>query len=452
MTHTSKASQWLEDTLRPFVSPHTLERIMQTLFCTFVIAASFTTYFAMYAFRKPLAAGVYEGLSVWGVDYKIIAVISQVCGYTLSKFLGIRIVSELKAAYRIKSIVVLIAIAWVALLLFAVTPTPYNVLFLFLNGLPLGMIWGIVFSFVEGRQFTELLGAGLCTSFIVASGVVKAIGRWLVVDLDVSEFWMPFLTGALFIPALILGVVLLSFVPAPSARDQAHRTRRIPMDHQARRHFFISFALGIALTVSIYVCLTIFRDVRDSFAVEIWSALGYADRPRILATSEIPIALGVMAIVGSMFRIKSNRRAFFLNLYLIVFAGLLLLLTTILFRHGGLHPAAWMILNGFSMYLAYIAFHTFLFERWIALFRYQSNIGFLMYIADAFGYLGSITIMFAKNFGPASVSWLSLFIKIAYATAILTIVFGLLCVVYFRRKESQHIATAQIDPAGVSAA
>jgi hypothetical protein len=309
------------------------------------------------------------------------------------------------------------------------------------------MIWGIVFSFLEGRRFTELLGAGMASSFIVSSGIVKSAGRSLVLNHGVSEFWMPFLTGMLFIPALVVGVFLLSAIPAPSADDEAHRTKRVPMDRQARWRFFCSFALGIVLTVSIYVCLTIFRDVRDNFAVEIWSGLGYADKPVILATAEIPIAIGVLIIIGSMIFIKNNRIAFYLNLGLIAFAGFLLMLTTVLFRRYHLDPAVWMILNGFSMYLAYIAYHTFLFERWIALFRYRSKIGFLMYIADAFGYLGSISIMFAKNFGSGSVSWLSLFIKIAYATAVLTIVLGLSSIVYFRAKEKQPTLTLGIDPA-----
>ena len=434
MTLSRKISTWLENT-------------NQVYFCLYAIAATFTTYFAMYAFRKPFTAATYEGLSVWGIDYKIIAVISQVLGYTLSKFVGIRVVSELKASSRIVSVVVLMIAAWLALLLFAVTPTPFNVVWLFFNGLPLGMIWGIVFSFLEGRRFTEFLGAGMASSFIVSSGIVKSAGRSLVLSHGVSEFWMPFLTGALFIPALVVGVLMLTAIPAPSAYDEAHRTKRVPMDRQARRQFFCSFALGIVLTVSIYVCLTIFRDVRDNFAVEIWSALGYADKPGVLATAELPIAVAVLVIVGSMIFIKNNRLAFYLNLCLIVFAGFLLLATTLLFRHTSLHPAVWMILSGFGMYLAYIAFHTFLFERWIALFRYRSNIGFLMYIADAFGYLGSIGVMFAKNFGSGSVSWLDLFIKIAYATAVLTIILGLSCIGYFRLKEKQPTTVLEVNPA-----
>ena len=58
----------------------------------------------------------------------------QVSGYTISKFIGIKLVSEISAKYRAVSIVGLIAIAELALLLFAVTPAPWNGVWLFVNG------------------------------------------------------------------------------------------------------------------------------------------------------------------------------------------------------------------------------------------------------------------------------------------------------------------------------
>ena len=58
-------------------------------FSAFCIVAALVTYMSMYAFRKPLSAATFEGLTYWGMDYKIIAIISQVIGYTCSKFLGV---------------------------------------------------------------------------------------------------------------------------------------------------------------------------------------------------------------------------------------------------------------------------------------------------------------------------------------------------------------------------
>ncbi len=415
-------------------------------FALFAGSAAFITYFAMYAFRKPFTAGVYDGLMVGPFDYKIIAITAQVLGYTISKFTGIKVVSEMSPGRRVLAVLGLIGVAWLALLGFGAVPAPYNVAFLVLNGLPLGMIWGIVFSFLEGRRFTEMLGATMAASFIVASGAVKAVGLQLVQGYGVSEFWMPFLTGLLFVPMLLLGAWMLRAIPPPTVDDESERTRRIPMDSAARRRFFWTFATGIVVTVAIYIALTIFRDIRDNFAVELWAALGFGDQPAVLALAEVPIAISVLIICALMSFIRSNRTVFYLNFALIVGAGALLLVTTIMFGEGYLGPALWMIVNGFSLYLAYILYQTILFERWIAFFRYPSNIGFLMYVADAFGYLGSVGVLFAKNFTSMDVSWLDFFLQLAYLTGSAMVVLGVAALVYFVIRERALHQQSNPDP------
>lgn len=422
MPKQSSITRWLLNTNGLFFS----------LYC---IAAAFITYCSMYAFRKPFSAGTYDDLSVMGIDYKIVLITTQVIGYMLSKFIGIKVVSEMGHSTRIKSILILIGSSWLALLAFGFIPYPYNFMALFFNGLPLGMIWGIVFSFLEGRRNTELLGAGMATSFIVSSGFVKAVGKTITDSYGYSEFWMPFLVGALFVPTLFVGVWMLSKIPPPTPEDEAERTERVPMGRQERRQFFYTFAPGIVLMVAIYMALTIFRDIRDNFAVELWGALGYGEMPSILVTAELPIAVTVLLIVAAMMFIRSNRSAFYANQLIIFAGGLLVLLTTWGFETGWLAPAVWMIISGFGMYLAYISYHTMLFERWIAMFRYRSNIGYLMYVADAFGYLGSVGILFLKNFGGSNLSWLSFFIGCGYWMGGVTIVLSALSVLYFRQKE-----------------
>jgi hypothetical protein len=86
--------------------------------------ASFGTYFCMYAFRKPFTVATYENLSFWNIDYKIILIITQVLGYMLSKFLGIKLISELKPNKRIYYLLGMIVFAEVCLILFALTPLP----------------------------------------------------------------------------------------------------------------------------------------------------------------------------------------------------------------------------------------------------------------------------------------------------------------------------------------
>jgi len=79
-------------------------------------------------------------------------------GYLLAKFYGIKYISELQRTGRGKIILTLTGIAWLSWLLFALVPMPYNVIFLFVNGFPLGMLWGVVFSYVEGRRSTDFIG------------------------------------------------------------------------------------------------------------------------------------------------------------------------------------------------------------------------------------------------------------------------------------------------------
>ena len=329
----------------------------------------------MYAFRKPLSAATFEGLTYWGMDYKIIALISQVIGYTCSKFLGIRIVSSMKPGQRIRYILGLVGAAWIALFFFAWTPQPYNVLLLVINGLPLGMIFGIVISFLEGRRNTELLGAGLCISFITASGIVKSVGQFLIVHLGVSDFWMPFLTGLVFVPLLLLGVWLLGKIPPPTEEDKALRSERTPMTKVERRKFIHDFSVGVVLAVLTYATLTVYRDLRDNFAVELWAQMGYEGNSGILAYTEICIALLVLFFIANMIRVINNRKAFYGNIGFFIGSGLLLFFSTWAFSEGRLSPVWWMILSGFGLYLCYACFHTMFFERWIALFRYSSNIG-----------------------------------------------------------------------------
>ena len=93
--------------------------------------------------------------------------------------------------YRGRVILGMILAAELALVLFAITPTGWNLVWLFANGLSLGMIWGLVFSFLEGRKTTEILGAVLSVTLTLASGLVRTVGKWLVSELNVPELWMP---------------------------------------------------------------------------------------------------------------------------------------------------------------------------------------------------------------------------------------------------------------------
>jgi Family of unknown function (DUF5690) len=413
-----------------------LESRHPAVFTTVAALAGFGAYFAMYAFRKPFSVATYGHVVGWSfaLDYKIALVLAQVLGYALSKFIGIKVVSELAPARRPLAIVLLILGAWLALVVFALIPAPWNVGAMFLNGLPLGMIWGLVFGFMEGRRTSEVLGAVVCASFIVSSGAVKSVGKWLMSAFGVPVVWMPAATGALFIPLLLVSVWVLAQLPPPNAADEAARVRRVPMDGAARRSFLREYGLGILLLVLTYVLTTAIRDFRDNFAAELWQALGRGDGVAIFTASELPVAALSLLVLGLIIVVRDNTRALMV-IHGVVFAGLFLLGgSTLAFRLGLLGPVMWMILSGAGLYMAYTPFNAMLFDRMVAMSGRLGTAGFLIYVADASGYFGSSGLLLWRNFGLPSLDWLEVFVKSCYVVSIVGMAFTALAAVYFARR------------------
>ncbi len=398
-------------------------------FSAYCIVAAFGTYFCMYGFRKPFTAATYEGAEWMGVGFKTILVASQVAGYTLSKFIGIRVVSEMPARYRAVAILAVIGLAEITLLLFAVTPAPWSCAWLFVNGLSLGMVFGLVLGYLEGRMVTEALSAGLCASFILSAGFVKSVGRSVMDDFGVDPYWMPFTTGLLFLAPLLLFVGLLSRIPPPSALDVSLRCERAPMDRSQRRSFFRRHALGLTGLLLIYVLLTILRSLRDDFAVEIWRELGVTGEPTVFARSEFWVMIGVVLSSGFMIALKNNRVAFLATMGLLA-GGFVIVIGSILgHRAGYLAPMPFMVILGVGTYIPYVAFHTTVFERMIAAYRETGTIAYLMYLADAVGYLGYVGVMVYRNVTTGEVEFLRLLTAVGLTVGIvsgaITLVVGL---------------------------
>jgi hypothetical protein len=403
----------------------------------YAIIAAFSTYSCMYAFRKPFTASGYDDVQdMWGLKFKSAIVIAQVLGYTLSKFIGIKVVSEMGRNKRGLAILALIAISEVALLGFAIVPVEVKFLFLFLNGIPLGMVWGLVFSFLEGRRYTELMGAGLCTSFIFASGFVKTVGKFLMVN-GVSEFWMPAATGLVFALPMVFFVWMLGLLPNPNAEDVALRTERLPMKGPERKAFFKKFAFGLTALIIFYVALTAFRDFRDNFMAELLTALGFGETPGIFTATEVPVTIGVLVLLAFLMFIKNNMRALMINHIIIAFGALVVGASTWLFHNESISAVWWIILTGFGAYTSYIPFNCILFERLIAAFKYPSNAGFLIYLADAFGYLGSVTVLLYKDFFVSELDWVTFFTYACYGVSGSGILFTTAALVYFQRKKNE---------------
>lgn len=410
------------------------------LFTLYVSAAAFCLYVCIFSLRKTFGVALYENYSYAGIGLKSWMVIAQLLGYMLSKFIGIKIVSELGAQSRAKGILVMVTIASAAWFLFAITPSPYNLIFLFLNGLPLGMVWGMVFSYLEGRRFTEVLGASLSVSFIFSSGFAKTIGGYILAR-GVSEFWMPFVSCCLFFGPLLLFLWMLNQVPPPSREDEQLRTRRLPMSRAERWRFAGTFLPGLVLLILAYTLLTAFRDFRDNFSADVWQALGYGGKPALFTSTEIPITITVLMLIASLMIIRNNYRAMIVN-HVIVLVGMVLVgVATYLYQQNYIGAPAWMILIGMGLYFGYIQFNSIFFDRLIATFRYVSNVGFLIYLADSIGYLGSVSVVLYKELGQKNTSMLEFFIRGGYVVSVAGSILILFSLIYFvRKKEGWNVS------------
>jgi len=405
--------------------------LVQTIYISLI---AFLTYACMYGIRKPFTAASFEGITLFGMDYKALLIIAQVIGYALSKFIGIKVISEMGRNSRAISIIILTGIAEVALILFSVVPEPYSILLLFFNGLPLGMIWGLVFAYLEGRRTTEILGTVLSISFIVSSGFVKSVGKILANTFQLTDFQMPWVTGMVFFIPLALMVWLLDKSPEPTAEDEALRTKRVPMDKTQRKRVFLQFAPGLILLIFAYMLLTIFRDLRDNFAAEIWNSIGVGGSSMIFTWSELPIAFTVFFVMGSLMLINNNRKALQMNNYIVLSGFLLIGISTLALKTGLINPVSWMILLGLGTYLGYLPFNCFMFDRLIAAFGSAANAGFFIYIADSFGYLGSVWALLFKHFNSREMSWFNFLTTTSYGLSLIGSSLILLSLWYFKSK------------------
>ena len=405
----------------------------------FAATVCFAAYACIISFRKAFNVASYQGYEIAGLDYKIVLVITQVAGYMLSKFYGIKFIAELKKIGRGQLILLLVGIAWFAWLLFAIIPAPYNFWVLLLNGFPLGILWGVLFSYVEGRRATDFIGAALAVSFIFGPGLAKSVAQFVMADWKVNEYWMPFFVSLIFFLPLLLFVYLLEKIPPPDADDIAQRTERIAMKAADRSLFIKTFLPGIIFLVIIYIFVTVLREIRDGFMADMWKASGEKFESAVFAQTETLISIAILILIASMVMVKNNKKAFMLA-QVIMLAGFIVSgLITWLYLQQLVSTFTWMTFVGLGLYMTYIPFNSILFDRMIAAFHYAANVGFLIYVADSFGYLASVGVLLTKTIFKIQLNWLQFYTNLVMITSVAGVIFILLSIFYFQRKHHKFL-------------
>jgi hypothetical protein len=403
----------------------------QTLFAA---TAAFSTYLCFYPFRRAYTAATFEELYFWGVHFKILIITAQVLGFAVSKGIGVKIVSEMKPENRAKGLLLFTGLSWICMLFFGTTPAPYNLIFVFLGSLPLGLFYGVILGFLEGRKNTDLLVAALTASFIIGSGFAKSIGKWVMESLNISEFMMPFVADSVMYVPLAVSVWFLAQVPKPSEADKIDRIERLPMNKADRVAFRKEFGIGLVLFIISYVLLTAYREFRDNFMPEILQELGYGGQTALFTKTEIPIAMVVLLLMASMRWIKNHTKAFAVIQSLLLIGSLIIGLATLLFQLGLINPILWLISVGFGAYVAYSMCNSIYFERMLAAFKYSGTVGFMITLADYYAYFGSLLVLFYKNYFQNKTTNVDFFIYGSYALAISYFFMVLISMFYFRRK------------------
>lgn len=401
------------------------------------VLAAFGAYFCMYAFRKPFSALTYEGVEVYGWAIKSVLVIAMVLGYFASKVIGVKIISELTPTLRRFLAIGLIVVSEIAWVIFGSVPLEVKPFVIAIAALPLGMVWGLVFSYLEGRNLTELLAVGLCVSGVVSSGVLKSITRSIDQLGTIETYWIPAVVGAFFLPLFMLFLWMLEQIPAPTQADIENRKPRMAMDNSAKWQLLKSTGILVPALALLYATAGTLRDFRDNFGVEMLTELGAGSDAGLFARTETQIALLCCVFVGLVFLIKNHFNALFLMLGIMALGLLMMASGGYLLQQGILKAESWYLWIGIGAYLIFVPFQTVVFERLIAALSLKGNAGFVMYIADSTAYLGSVVLVIAKETGLVVQNPLALFLMVCNWLAILGFLALIITVIAMLKRHKQ---------------
>ena len=200
----------------------------------------------------------------------------------------------------------------------------------------------------------------------------------------------------------------------------------------------LTYDAEMIMLIFLYVLLTIFRDMRDNFAADIWIELGFGNKAAVFTQTEIPVTIIVLVLMASLVFIKNNFTAFLVAHIFIAVGFILSGVATWFFSIQIIDPATWMILVGIGLYMAYIPFNCMLYDRLIATFNIKGNTGFLMYCSDSFGYLGSALVLLTKEIFHIRLNWVSFFSNGIIVCSMVGVMGTLFSVLYFLNKHKKN--------------
>ncbi|WP_300704446.1 DUF5690 family protein [Bacteroides sp.] len=398
------------------------KKLSDLVFILWAGGAALLSYSLVYALRKPFTAATFDGMEAFGLDYKVLTTIIQILGYLIAKFAGIKLISELKKENRMKFILVSILVAELSLVMFGLLPAPYNIFAMFFNGLSLGCMWGVIFSFIEGRRTTDILASLLGISIVISSGVAKSTGLFVMNTLHVGEFWMPALIGAFALPLLALLGYVLNRLPQPTKEDIAEKSQRVTLDSKHRKELFINFLPVLILLFVANLMLVILRDIKEDFLVKIIDMSEHSSW--MFAQVDSIVTLIILALFGMMVFVKSNIKVLVILLSMVVAGTATMSFVSFNYDTLQLDTVTWLFVQSLSLYIAYLCFQSIFFDRFIACFKIKGNVGFFIVTIDFIGYTGTVLVLMFKEFFSTEINWLEFYNQMSgYVGIVCTVAF-----------------------------
>ena len=167
--------------------------------------------------------------------------------------------------------------------------------------------------------------------------------------------------------------------------------------------------------------------------------MGYTSRPAIFTQTEIPITIFILIIMGAVVLIKNSFKALMVAHIFILIGFVIAGVSTYYFSHQLLNPFWWMIWVGLGLYLVYIPFNSIFFDRLIAAFSMKGNAGFFIYVADAVGYVGSVSVMLAKEGMNLQIQWTQFFSQSVMILSLVGTFITIYAMYYFSQKHKAAV-------------
>ncbi len=410
--------------------------------------------------RKPFTAGVYDGLEFFGMDYKVAVTTIQIIGYLIAKFVGIKLISELKREQRFKFFAVSVIVAELSLVGFGLIPQPYNAIAMFFNGISLGCMWGVIFSFIEGRKVTDVLASILSVSIVFSSGMAKSVGIFLMNDLGVSQFWMPAVVGAIALPLLFLTAYSLIKLPHPNNNDMEQRCERKAIDHGERMAIFKKFMPILVLILAANFLIVTLRDLKEDFLVNIIDMSEQSSW--LFAQVDSVVTVIILILFAATTLIKKNITVLVSMLIVVVLSNITMAYISLNYEALQLSTVTWLFMQSLPLYIAYLAFQSVFFDRFIACFKVKGNVGYFIALIDFVGYVGTVTVLMIKEMMGVDFDWFKTYNYLSATVGIVSAVTFTLAIVFiiaaYRKSKrapqdnvTEHNIEAQMIPATICA-